>query len=51
MFEKDKIYLKEKYIYKDDVFSKEYAMSHFYYTMKFILLHPILRLLGWLDYL
>ncbi len=48
MFEKDKIYLKENFIYSDDLFSKEYAMSHFYFTMKFILLYPIFKLLDWL---
>jgi len=49
MFEKDKTYLKQNFIYRDDLFSKEYATAHFYYTMKFIILYPLFRLLGWMD--
>lgn len=50
MFETDKKYLKENFI-KDDIFSKEYAMAHFYYTMKFIILYPLTNILRLMDYL
>ncbi len=47
MFEKDKRYLKETFIYKDDVFSKEYAMLNLYYTCKYILYNTFSILWRW----
>ena len=48
MFEKDKNYLKSEFIYKEDVFSKEYAMLSFYYTAKYILYNACSILWRWI---